>query len=137
MIKPHKKPKKKRNQTIGYWQRKADKKLQEICRTMYQEEGCLVCGGEYACSHHFQPKSRSTHLRYNIRNLIPICHKHHMAHHSGDSRIHAIIILYKGEEWLETLLREEKAHRYTKAGYKYYRDMYERLCIIEPLKLKV
>ena len=36
------KPKKNKKQTVAYWSKKADRKLQEICRIMYEDDGCLL-----------------------------------------------------------------------------------------------
>lgn len=133
MIKPIPKIKKKRNQTLGYWQRKADKLIQETGREMYKS--CLVCGGEYSCLHHFYPKSQTTYLRYSWKNLIPICAGCHLAHHSGDPDIHASVIGIKGEEWYHDLKAERDKNRYVKAGYTYYRNIYENLKIMKPYKV--
>lgn len=123
-----KKPVKKRNQTIGYWQRKADRLLQDICREMYQDKGCLICPGEYSCGHHFIPKSQSTILRYNIKNMIPICAKHHNVHHSyGDSTVHAQIQRIKGDEWIEELLAIKRKGVGMKCGYVWYREQFNKL----------
>ena len=128
LIKPIPKPKKKRNQTIGYWSRKADRKLQELAREMYN--GCFIpgCKDPYSCVHHFVRKSQSTLLRYNWLNLIPICAKHHGSHHSyGDSTVHAEIQKEKGEAWIEEILSIKRKGIGMSAGYTYYREMYNKL----------
>jgi len=125
-----KKPKIKRDKTAKHWRNKCDRQIQEIGRLTYDK--CLICGGTYSCLHHFWPKSTSTHLRYNMKNLINICQKCHFSHHNGDPSIHATVIKLKGEDWYEELLREKRKHLYTKAGYKYYEDMYNKLSLIKP-----
>jgi 5-methylcytosine-specific restriction endonuclease McrA len=135
MIKKIEKPKKSKKQTIKYWQRKADKQLQEIGRIMYKDKGCIICGGEYSCLHHFWPKSQSTYLRYNLKNCINICAGHHLKHHNGDPEIHAKIIQIKGQDWYDDLLAERNKNRYVNAGYTYYRDMYEKLSLLTPYKI--
>ena len=135
------KPKKNKKQTVAYWSKKADRKLQEICRIMYEDDGCLLCGGEYCCGHHVIPKSRSTHSRYNLKNIIPICVKCHNNIHSKAEankvyRLMELVIKIKGKEWFENLEAEEKAHRYINAGYTYYRDKHEKLCLLTPYKTK-
>ena len=135
MIKPINKPKKKRNQTIGFWARKADKKIQELGRQMHEKKGCLICPNPYSCLHHFYPKSQSTHLRYNWRNLIPVCVGCHLKHHSGDPEIHIKVIEVLGEAWLEDLTAERNANRYITGGYSYYRSIYENLEKITPYKV--
>jgi len=125
--------KKKRSQTPGYWRRKCDKKIQEIGRLTYDK--CEVCGGEYSCQHHFFPKSQSTHLRYNWKNLISVCQKCHFAHHNGDPTVHATVIFNRGEDWYEELKRERNKHLYTKAGYKYFENMFNNLDKITPYEV--
>jgi 5-methylcytosine-specific restriction endonuclease McrA len=58
-----------------------------------------------SCLHHFWPKSKSSALRYDWDNLIPICHKCHLAHHTGDPSIHAEVIKIKGADWYDRLER--------------------------------
>jgi hypothetical protein len=65
---------------------------------------CLVCGGPTNCMHHYVQKSQCTLLRYDERNLIPLCIKCHSRHHlSGDPRIVETIIEKKGMEWVKEL----------------------------------
>ena len=129
-----KKPKPKKS--VSYWSKKADKQMQEIGREMYADKGCLICGGEYSCLHHFFPKSQSTYLRYNWKNLIPICQKCHYNHHNGNPEVHIIVLEIKGMDWFEELQALRNANRYVNAGYCYYRDMHSRLKMLEPLKIK-
>lgn len=128
-----KKPKK--TKSLGYWQKKSDKKLQEIGRIMFEEQGCLICGGEYSCLHHYVCKAHSTALRYDWDNLIPICAKCHQSHHTGkNSTIHAQIDLIKGEEWLETILSKKRNGIGIKANKDWYERIYKNLCLITPYK---
>jgi len=128
MIKPILKIKKKRNQSIGYWQRKADKVLQDIGRIMYEKKGCLICGGVYSCLHHYVLKSNSTELRYNLKNCINICNKCHCNHHQHkDSTIHAQIDIIKGQEWIEEILMLKKQGIGKNYGYVWYREKYYEL----------
>jgi 5-methylcytosine-specific restriction endonuclease McrA len=127
MIKKIEKPKKDKKKTIAYWQKKADKKLQEIARDVYADKGCMICGGEYSCVHHYIPKSRSTALRYDWDNLIPICARCHQTHHCGDATVHARVDLLKGEEWLENLLAKQKQGIGIKANWQWYKNKFESL----------
>jgi len=137
-IKPIAKPKKKRNQTLGYWQRKADALMQDIAREMYGDDGCLVCGNDYSCCHHYVLKSHSTFLRYNWKNLIPICGRCHTNHHQHkDSTVHARIDIIKGTEWVEEILALKKQGIGMTAGYVYYREMYNKLLLLKPYKPKI
>ncbi len=135
-IKPIAKPKKNRKQTLGYWQRKADALMQEIAREMYGDKGCLICDNEYSCCHHYVLKSHSTLLRYNWKNLIPICGRCHNNHHQHkDSTVHARIDIIKGTEWVEEILALKKQGIGMNAGYVYYREMYNKLLLMKPYKI--
>ena len=128
------KPKKKRNQTIKFWRNKCDKLFQEICRTMYEDKGCLICGGEYSCVHHYIRKSQSTLLRYNIKNAIRICGKCHFKHHSGDSTVQARVDLKLGKKRLEELLAIKKQGIGMNVGYRWYEEKYNQLKLLNPYK---
>jgi len=112
---------------------KADKKLQEVGRNVYDK--CMICGGEYSCLHHFFPKGRSTTLRYCWENCIPICHGCHLRHHTGDPRIHAEVIKIKGQDWYDDL---EYRHNniITKPSKTFYTETLEKLSKIENKILK-
>lgn len=80
--------------------RKADRLLQEV----YTKGNCEVCGEPAQCVHHVIYKSQSNFLRYNPKNLVPICNKcHSLLHKTGDSRILGTIIAKRGIEWHEEL----------------------------------
>ena len=51
---------------------KCDKILQEIGREVYGEHGCLVCGGEYSCLHHYVKKSQSKAMNLFINRRINV-----------------------------------------------------------------
>lgn len=129
MIKSIPKPKKKKNQTVGYWSKKADKAMQELGRCIYEE--CMICGGEYSCLHHFFPKSTSTFLRYNLKNLVPICAGcHHRHHNANDPRIHQAVIKMRGQEWYDELESIMNTNIGINAGYTYYREKYNKIITI-------
>lgn len=112
------------SKSIKYYRNKADKKLQNVGREIYKE--CYVCGGEYSCLHHFITKGRSSRLRYDWDNLIPICHHCHSLHHSfGDAKIHAIIQKKKGNNWLNELLVKDRET--VSVSIKFYKDTIKRL----------
>lgn len=79
--------------------------IQEVGRLHYH--GCLICGGEYSCLHHYFPKSTSTALRYDFDNLIPICRGCHFAHHNGHPEIHNTVNEKMGKEWLDDLTHKK------------------------------
>ena len=61
---------------------------------------CLVCGSKTAEMHHFVQKKMSAYLRYDKRNLIPLCKQCHASHHlAGNPHIVASIVIIKGKEW--------------------------------------
>jgi len=111
---------------LKYWQKKADKLLQEIGRMTYDK--CLICGGVYSCLHHYVKKSQSTELRYNLKNCIPICVKCHCSIHQGkNDMVVGTIVLIKGDEWLKELniLRKQGIGKYY--GRVYFESMYKKL----------
>ena len=138
MIVPHKKTKKKRTQSIKFWRNKADKKFQEIGREMYNN--CLICGGEYSCLHHVFTKGSCTYLRYSWKNVIPICAKHHIKIHGYEpvetKSLMDRIVKIKGQDWYDELTAERNKNRYTNANYVWYREMYQRLLLVTPNKVK-
>jgi len=70
--------------------------------------------------HHFVPKSASAFLKFDERNLIPLCHRCHFAHHSkADPVIHAVIIGKRGWKWFEELTLDRRIVRqYTAKDYE-------------------
>ena len=117
--------------TIKTYQKKADKLLQEVGRTLY--DSCMICGGEYSCLHHFIKKSQSTELRYNLKNCIPICHRCHCAIHQGkNDAVTGRIVAIKGSEWLDEIeaLKRQGIGKYYGVGY--YKKVCEDLSQIKP-----
>jgi hypothetical protein len=114
---------------------KADRLYQEAGRIMYADKGCLICGGEYSCMHHYFPKSTSSALRYNIKNGIPICHKCHCRiHQSDDPTINNLIVKIKGQEWL-TELELIKKTTSVKTSLEYYETICRNLELLMPYKV--
>jgi len=124
MIKPHLKPKK--TKPIGYYQKKADRLLQELGRQTYDR--CLVCGGEYCCLHHFVYKSQSTALRYDWENAIPLCVSCHYKIHAGkNDTIPGEITLIKGQDWINNLKERRKEGAGNYFGKGWYKEKIEYL----------
>lgn len=87
--------------------KKLDKLVQE--KGMQMCKVCLVCGGVASCRHHYIQKSQSLNLRWDFRNLVPICSHCHTVHHkSGDPRIHQIILKKKGHKWADELQADRR-----------------------------
>lgn len=86
--------------------RHLDRLIQQIYVKKYPK--CLVSDDPTDVMHHFVPKSRSLYLRYDVRNLIPLCKSCHAKHHWGDPKIHAIILKKKGWDWYENLNKDRQ-----------------------------
>lgn len=87
------------------------KKLDRLIQEKYTplNPSCFVCGGPTSCVHHYIQKRQSTYLRWDVRNLIPLCQHCHCAHHiAGNPRIHQEIIRKKGHEWADELERDRR-----------------------------
>ena len=82
---------------------KADRALQDYYRTLGLL--CEICGKPQEVMHHFIPKSQSAVLRYDERNLIPICKGCHFRHHlTGDATIHGTVQSKRGEAWFRNIM---------------------------------
>jgi len=126
--------KKKKVKKLSYYRGKADKILQDIGRLTYDK--CLICGGEYSCLHHFILKSQSTELRYNMKNLIPICSNCHCAIHQGKSSGKVgEIVLIKGMDWLNELLKLKRLGIGKYYGRQYFEEMYKKLKLLTPYRV--
>lgn len=87
--------------------RELDKLIQDITRSTYTE--CLVCSNKRIVGHHFYQKSQSLFLRYDLRNIVPLCVICHSRHHlAGDPYIHKTILLRKGMKWADSLERDRR-----------------------------
>ena len=117
----------------AYFRNKCDRLIQEAGRLTYSK--CLVCGKEMSCLHHYFPKSTAGNLRYNWKNLIPLCIGCHFRLRNGDPRIQNTINEVKGKEWLDELNILKR--QFTKCDtLSFYKDMVEKLKLLEPYKPK-
>ena len=57
-----------------------DKKWKEASLVEYGNL-CEICREPMSAYHHFVPKSRSTLLKFDILNSVPLCKKHHYIIH--------------------------------------------------------
>lgn len=102
--------------------KKADRLLQEF----YTQGCCLVCGKPATCVHHWIPKSQSNNLRYDPKNLVPICAGCHVKHHlSGDPLIATEILRIRGQSWADDL--EKRRHEICKFTVGYLEEIIEGL----------
>ena len=116
----------------SYYQKKADKILQETGRLVYEK--CLVCGKPMSALHHYYPKSTAGGLRYHWENLIPLCMGCHFRLHNGDPRIQNTINEVKGKAWLNKL--NKKKQEFSKCNtIGYYKGMCEKLSLLKPIKI--
>ena len=123
---------KEKPKTKSYYRNKCDRLLQNIVRLTYDK--CLVCGRQISCGHHYFPKSTAGNLRYNLKNIIPICQSCHFRLHNGDPRIQNAINEIKGEEWLCELYALKK--QYSKCNtIGYYKNMVKTLELLTPYKV--
>lgn len=103
--------------------RKADRLMQEHYRKVYNV--CEVCGNPMICMHHFFTKGSSAYLRYDDRNLIPICNSCHFKHHNtSNPTIHMTVIEKRGMDWYKELRRDSS--KIQKVGVGYYKSIIER-----------
>ena len=94
--------------------RKTDRLYQEAGRKLNTD--CLVCSKPMVCLHHYVPKSRSTALRYDLKNGVPLCHGCHMQLHNGDPNIQNKINELNGIDWAKEL--DIKRQRAVREGFK-------------------
>jgi len=118
------KDKKEKTLTLGKWQIKCDKRLQEIGRQRFKK--CEACSKPMYCLHHFITKGLSARLRYDWDNLVPICPSCHFAHHKkSDPNIHATVIKKRGQAWYDLLESKRREHMDVNVGY--YKYVWEML----------
>ena len=92
---------------ISLAQKKMDRQMQ--LENVPLNPQCLVCGSQTAEMHHYVQKTMSAYLRYEKRNLVPLCKNCHTRHHlSGDPTIVATIARKKGKTWQKWI----QDHRY-------------------------
>lgn len=112
-------------------QHKADKLLQELIRKLFPK--CEVCGQPTQVGHHIVEKSRSSILRYELKNIAHLCNPCHLKIHNifGNSVLgsyHPLKVIIKnhgGEKWLEKLEKEGK--KLVKTNAEWYNYHLERL----------
>lgn len=107
---------------------KADSLLTPIITKMHPNcflQGSASCAGVSQVAHHHIKKSNSSALRYNLDNLIPLCHSCHMMLHQNESKWVTILIQKKGMEWADEMVR--KGRELVKTDVHFYIENYERL----------
>ena len=111
-------------------QKQCDKLLTPIIKQLYPI--CEGCGGNTEVAHHWIEKSRSSNLRYNIDNLIPLCTSCHAKIHNrfGNSIMGSIDIAdtvraKRGEEWFKRMKQE--GAKVIQVNIDWYRANLDRL----------
>ena len=114
--------KKAKSHSEGWWRNHADDLMQDCERIRYTK--CLVCDQPNQVGHHYYTKQTSSYLRYDWRNIIPLCRSCHFKHHvMYDATIAATIIRKKGQAWHDELERDH--HKSIKTGVFYYKEKCE------------
>lgn len=135
---PSKKPKKARKRAktkkrdklpkIVTMRNKCDKLLTPIIKEMHPHcllQGSATCAYETQVAHHHVHKSKSNRLRYEIDNLIPLCHSCHLMLHQNESYWASKVVAIRGIEWFEKI--EKMKQETVKCDIHWYIANYERL----------
>jgi hypothetical protein len=97
----------------------------------YRKQGleCYSCGQPATLVHHHIPQSRSRNLRFEKRNLVPLCGSSgtncHLKHHCGDPSIafryrRKMMEVY-GSSWEDNLITD--SHKTDKRTAKDWREI--------------
>lgn len=130
--KPRKKPAKGNSgrtklPTVKSMRNKCDKLLTPIIKAQHPEcflKSATTCNFYTQVAHHHIKKSRSSALRYDLENLIPLCNSCHMMLHQNESKWVLELIERKGIEWAQSLKEKDVM---VKTDVHFYIANYERL----------
>ena len=98
------------------WQKDAG----ELFMKQFRGQYCAICGTSYnTCGHHIVSKKQSKSLRYDVRNILVLCKKHHkwgsdMAAHSD-----CFFIIQRFNDWFKENCPEQ--YEWTKANEHTFR----------------
>lgn len=87
---------------------------------------CLLCGAKSQVAHHHVHKSQSSRLRYEEKNLIPLCNGCHCKLHHNESYWASVIVEKKGVEWFREL--DKMKRELVKTDRFFYQSNYDRIC---------
>lgn len=126
-----------KSKSIAKLKKEADKALQLVNKHLHKK--CEACGAENQVGHHWIEKSRSSFLRYDLRNIVPLCNSCHSKIHNifGNSIVGGLnvaekIIEKRGREWKE--LMDKLQPEYVKTDTFFYINNKERLeSMLSPL----
>lgn len=102
---------------------KADSLLTPLIKAMYPL--CLLCNNPTEVAHHHVHKSKSTRLRYDLDNLINLCHKCHLKLHHNESYWASKVVEMKGIEWFKRI--SKLGEEMVKADIHFYIANHARL----------
>ena len=106
---------------------KCDNLLTPLIKAMYPN--CLLCRNETQVAHHHVHKSKSSRLRYELDNLIPLCGHCHVVLHNNESYWASKVVEIKGLSWFQSI--DRKKNEYVKTDVHFY---IENLARLEALK---
>jgi hypothetical protein len=107
---------KKPKLTVKKVRNQADALLTPIVKTLNPK--CLLCPNPTQVAHHHVHKSKSTRLRHELDNLIPLCNACHLKLHWDESYWASVIVEIKGLAWFARLDRMK--NEIVKADVLYY-----------------
>ena len=84
---------------------------------------CLLCGNPTQVAHHHCHKAKSLNLRYDLKNLIPLCGKCHLKLHWNESFWASKIVQIKGLRWFSYIEKNKEII----LRYPDYKKIYKRL----------
>lgn len=94
-----------------FWE-KASKAMQNYYRS--QRYYCVVCMKPATVMHHHLTWARSVALRFEGKNLVPLCAQHHCAFHNGCFKTKVAIEKTMrgkyGESWEDDLLKIDQEY---------------------------
>lgn len=112
-----------KNPGIKTLRNKCDGLLTPIIKNKFPN--CLLCGNETQVAHHHVHKSKSTRLRYELDNLIPLCNHCHIVLHNNESYWASKIVEIRGIEWFKRI--DKIKNELVRADKYFYQKNYERL----------
>ena len=87
-------------------QKMCDDLLSPIIKKLFPQ--CMLCGKPTTTAHHFIHKSKSLTLRYNFKNLIPLCSGCHFKLHQNEGYWSAKIVVIRGIKWFKKLEKDNQ-----------------------------
>lgn len=126
--KPSKRKKRDKLPATKTMRNKCDKLLTPIIKLKHPHcflRAAEMCAGETQVAHHHVLKSKSSRLRYEIDNLIPLCNRCHALLHSHETYWSSVIVEKKGMDWWLDL--KAKKDELVKTDVHFYIENYNRL----------